>query len=586
MAVKGAQAEPTGSAEGLTTGLLSRLESPETLRWPTGGLAAGSLLAWGLTAVAILAGVVLRAWYVFHQPMYADEAVVGLMVQQILHGHLSAFYWGQVYGGAEPYLVVPLFAIFGSSTWALEIVPTILAAAAGLVTWRIARRLVNDAAIAALAGAVVWVVPQTQVFNSTVELGFRGVTLLSGLGLVLVALRIWEGQQTWLAFAWLGVLAGVGWWSSPEIVYYVVPAAWMVVSAIGRDDEIGHLRRWGSRLLVALVAFIVGALPWLWANVGSGFYSLNTKAFQLPANSPGYFGRLHIFFRWMLPMMFSLKAEVTGAWLFARPLSMLFFVLLLVACAPTIVLCLFRDARSRALAVAVLLFPFILALSPATWFWGYGRYANLGLPLIVLVLVVGVAEAVRLVYRGRVRTADRQQALVRGLLASLVMGVLVALSVANFAIFMTPGSTFLGGWDDPNSPSSATVADLEAHHIRYAYADYWVAYKLDFLSDNQLQITTIANDVDRWPAQRQAVREARSQAWLFTTTTGVPATQFGPTASIQGPDGMSETEFLAALQRLAIRYRIVQAGLVRAVIPRRAVNPAQVASLLAQPSTL
>jgi uncharacterized membrane protein len=67
--------------------------------------------------------------------------------------------------------VVPFFAIFGPSTWALEVVPSILAAAAGLVTWRIARRLVNDAAMAALAGAVVWVVPQTQVFNSTVELG-------------------------------------------------------------------------------------------------------------------------------------------------------------------------------------------------------------------------------------------------------------------------------------------------------------------------------------------------------------------------------------------------------------------------------
>jgi hypothetical protein len=583
MTVEGVQAEPVGAAEGPVTGALPPLELPETLRWPVGRLTVGSLVAWGLAAAAILAGVVLRAWYIFHQPMYADEAVVGMMVQQILHGHLSAFYWGQVYGGAEPYLVVPFFAIFGSSTWALEVVPSILAAGAGIVTWRIARRLVNDAAIAALAGAVIWVVPQTQVFNSTVELGFRGVTLLCGLGLVLVALRIWEGRQTWPAFAWLGVLAGVGWWSSPEIVYYVVPAAWLVVSAIGRDDEIGHLRRWGSRLLVGLGAFVVGALPWLWANVSSGFYSLNTKAFQLPANSPGYFGRLHIFFRWMLPMMFSLKAEVTGAWLFARPLSMLFFILLLVACATTVVLCLLRDARSRALAVAVLLFPFILALSPATWFWGYGRYANLGLPLIVLVLIVGVAEAARQVYRGRVRTAERQRALVSGLLTSGIMFVLIALSVANFAIFMTPGSTFFSGWDDPNGPSTATTADLEVHHIRYAYADYWVAYKLDFLSDGRLQVTTVGNDIDRWQAQHVAVRRAKSPAWLFTTITGVPATQFGPTASIQGPNGMSETEFLAALIRLGAGYRVVQAGLVRAVIPDRAVSPVEVESI-AQPS--
>jgi hypothetical protein len=127
----------------------------------------------------------------------------------------------------------------------------------------------------------------------------------------------------------------------------VVGFDWLTVSAIGRDDEIGHLRRWGTRLSVAFGALIVGALPWLFANVRSGFYSLNTKAFELPANPPGYFGRLRIFFRWMLPMMFSLKAEVTGAWLFARPLSVLFFLLLLVACAAAIVLDLLRDARSR-----------------------------------------------------------------------------------------------------------------------------------------------------------------------------------------------------------------------------------------------
>lgn len=583
MAATGVRAVPLGAENALATVVLPRLEAQEALRWPSGGLTVGSLVAWGLTAVAILAGLALRAWYVFHQPMYADEAIVGLMVQQILHGHFSAFYWGQVYGGAEPYLAVPLFAIFGSSTWALEVVPGILAAAAGLVTWRIARRMVNDAALAALAGAVVWVVPQTQVFNSTVELGFRGVTLVCGLGLVLVALRIWDGQQTWPAFVWFGVLAGVGWWSSPEIVYYGVPAAWLMASSIGRDRAVGCLRRWGSRLSAVLGAFIVGALPWLWANVRSGFYSLNTKAFELPANPPGYFGRLHIFVRWMLPMLFSLKAEVTGAWLFARSLSVFCFILLMVVCAATIVIALLRDARSRALAVGLLLFPFILALSPATWFWGYGRYANLGLPLIVLVLVIGVEEAARRLYRGRVRTAAHQQALVSGLLTSILMFVLIVLSVTNFSIFMTPGSTFFSGWDDPNGPSTATAAELEGHHIRYAYADYWVAYKLDFLSDGGLQVTTLGNDIDRWQTQHVAVLRAKSSAWLFTTITGVPATQFGPTTSIQGPNGMSEGEFLAALARLGVGYRVVQAGLVRAIIPRRAVSPAEVESI-AQPS--
>jgi hypothetical protein len=239
-----------------------------------------------------------------------------------------------------------------------------------------------------------------------------------------------------------------------------------------------------------------------------------------------------------------------------------------------LVLCLLRDARSRALALAVLLFPFLLALSPATWFWGDGRYANLGFPLIALVLLVGSAEVARRAIRGRGR--NRQQALVRRLVMSGAALVLLLVTVANFANFSTPNTSFLAGWTNPNEASLQTATNLEAVGIQYGYADYWVAYKLDFLSGGRLQITTAGNDVDRWQAQHAVVRQAKSQAWLFTTPTGEAAAQFGATVSIQGPNGMSQSQFLADLARLGVGYRTINAGLVQAVIPDRRVTPAEV----------
>ena len=65
-------------------------------------------------------GLLLRCWYLTHQPTNSDVAIVGLMARQILHGHFSAFYWGQTYGGVEPYLVAVMFAVFGQSTIVLE----------------------------------------------------------------------------------------------------------------------------------------------------------------------------------------------------------------------------------------------------------------------------------------------------------------------------------------------------------------------------------------------------------------------------------------------------------------------------------
>lgn len=109
-------------------------------------------------------------WYIFYEPVHSHPAIVGLMAEQTLHGHFSAFSWGEAYDGAEPYVVALFFAVFGQSVWVLEAVPIVLAATAAVLTWRIARRLVDDAALGVLAGAAVRVVPQASVSNSTVEL--------------------------------------------------------------------------------------------------------------------------------------------------------------------------------------------------------------------------------------------------------------------------------------------------------------------------------------------------------------------------------------------------------------------------------
>ncbi|HVX23024.1 MAG TPA: glycosyltransferase family 39 protein [Acidimicrobiales bacterium] len=529
-----------------------------------------------MTAIALGVGVALRAWYAFHWPITADESIVGLMSRQILQGHFSAFYWGQVYGGAEPYPVAVLAAITRSTVWALKLTPILLSAGAAVLTWRIARRLVPDARLAALAGALVWAAPQSAVVNSTVEMGFRGVTLVCGLGLVLVALRLFDGRRSWRAFGGLGLLAGVGWWSSPEIVYFAVPAVVLVGVAIHGDPELGHLRRWGTRLALTVVAAVVGALPWLWANVVSGWHSLTIGAFQVPPDAPGYSGRLRLFFEYMLPMLFSLRAQQTGDWLVRRGVCLVLLALLSLALLGALVLSWLRDGRSRALAIGVIAFPFLMALSPATWFWGDGRYADLAVPLIVLVLVVGCAEVAGRLWHGR-RGQSRKVSARRLAMATLGL-VMVALTVANFAGYVAPGDSFFTGWTNPDAPTDRAIADLEADGVTAGYADYWVAYRLDLLGDGRLQITTAGSDVNRWSALNTVVDDARSPAWLFVTPAGQGPQQFGATVYIQGPDGLSQTAFVADLNRLGIGYRLVDAGLVRAVIPDRRVTPRQIFS--------
>ena len=123
------------------------------------------------------------------------------------------------------------------------------------------------------------------------------------------------------------------------------------------------------------------------------------------------------------------------------------------------------------------------------------------------------------------------------------------------------------------------ISVLRAQGIHDAFADYWVAYKLDLLSDQMLSITPAKGDVDREPALARAVARSRQQAWLFVppSQTTAEATQFFTT--IPGPDDITESRFLATLRILHVRYRVVPAGIITAVVPARHITIDEVAAV-------
>ncbi|MGH9919258.1 MAG: glycosyltransferase family 39 protein, partial [Nitrososphaerales archaeon] len=206
----------------------------------------------GVIAVALAAGIALRAWFLFHDPLTSDEAVVGLIAREILHGHTNAFVWTQTVGGVEPYAVAGSFLVFGQGSLGLLAAPVVLSIASALLVWRVALRLVRDPLVAALAGALSWAAPLPAVYLSTVEGGYRGVTLLCGLTVLLFALRILDGQKAYWEWLALGLAAGVGWWALPEIVYFLLPAGLVVVGGLVSARAEWPPARWIRRLGVGI----------------------------------------------------------------------------------------------------------------------------------------------------------------------------------------------------------------------------------------------------------------------------------------------------------------------------------------------
>lgn len=511
----------------------------------------------------VVVGLFLRIWILGRASFNSDQAVVGLMAREILRGHFFAFYWGQHYGGGEPYLVAVLFALFGQSRLVLGIAPILLDGAAALLVWRIGWRLF-DARVGVLAALIFWLWPEVYLYLSTVEYGFRLATLVCGLLVVLFALRLTDRQPSrYLNWAVLGLAAGLGWWCSPEIVYLVLPAAvWLAYRA-----QRGRLRLRLPGVGLVVAAVLLGALPWLAVNVGHRYPSLQTPPAVLHGST--FTQRLATFFSHVAPLVLGLRLRSTGGWLVPSPLGFALYVLLgALLIAWSVVLA----YRHRVLLPMLWLapFPFLYAYSSYAVYWNDGRYALYLAPLLALLVasgVYGLRQWSRLPgWSGRCLPA-------LAVIVALTMSLTAAARLAPYTPLATSGgarSTWTSWRSDPNRQwLGPLVRTLEGPPVCHAYAGYWVAYVLMFESKGGV----VASDPgdDRYPPYLAAVERSSRQAWVFAR----PSTlhQLNTVAGThQWDPSIGLGDFERALSGRHVPYRSAVAGLFEIVYPQRAVS--------------
>jgi hypothetical protein len=407
--------------------------------------------ALGLVALAGAgAGIGFRVWAVRSPQgaLDADEAVVGLLARGISHGTFPVFFPGQGYGGTqEAFLAAPLVAAFGLHAWAIRIVVVALWAASAVLVWRIGLRVLDERR-AVLAATLFWIWPAYFDWKSTRAHGFYGSELFLGLAVLLLVLRLDE-RVSRRDLALLGLALGCGLWSSPQVAIVALPAlGWLV----WRSRE--ALRGWP----VVLPAAVAGGLPWLLGNLRHDWYSLH------PGRNEGpWTAHVHNLVVSTLPEALGLRLAWSFEWLGTAVIG---YALYALAVAGFVVLLARRRPRLTPLLLVVLIFPVFYFVSPYTWLQSEPRYLTLVMPLFALLTASALTTAAR---------------------AAAVFACVLALTVAGFveldrhdvAAFRTEGVAV--------PQSLAPVLDtLRAHHLGYAYASYWIAWRLTF--ESQLHI--------------------------------------------------------------------------------------------------
>jgi hypothetical protein len=465
----------------------------------------------------VLLGAVERWWAAAHPigTLTSDGAVIGLMALQLLHhGQLTAYMWGQSYGGSlEAVLTAVVFAVAGVGTGQLLATSALSSALCAIALWRAGRVIVGEPA-AQIAALAFWVWPATFLWRSLKP----GGTYLIGLAVALWAIgalaRIRQGDDGWRRCAAAGLLCGLALWSSPMSLELLIPAAlWCSPMT----------RRLGWRLLVVTAGAIVGGLPILGYGFADDWRNLHMPGYRADLLT-GALARFRQFFPVEAPIAMGVRVEGSLAWVGGT-----FGVALASAGAAALVVTAFlviagRAPRCTLPVLTILLLPLLYAFIPLADHVGQGRYALFVVPMEALLIGVGLERAGANLsrpfagYRQRAAVAPGASAGDLDAWLLRVVGLVLIAVLGCVGLRDEPGRALVAfRAPDVAMPvnDSGLLRMLADHRVTDAYAPYWIAYRVMFETRSRTTVTPY--DHDRYPPIAAAVGASRDPAYLFVS---------------------------------------------------------------------
>jgi hypothetical protein len=212
-------------------------------------------------------------WMLLNSPFFSeldyDEGVIGLMALHILRGEPQLMLWGLPrMGGFEAYLASFIFYLFGPSTQALQFSMILVSSVILFAIYAIGEKMGGPKA--GIIAAAYWALPP--VFLSFTEDYLTGGHLEAVLAGTLVlystcTFPTLHTREKIILIALIGVLSGIGFWSSLLIIPFLLAAA---VGIVGTRPRL----LWSPLPLVGIIGYLLGSLPfWIW-NLNHDFNTL------------------------------------------------------------------------------------------------------------------------------------------------------------------------------------------------------------------------------------------------------------------------------------------------------------------------
>jgi 4-amino-4-deoxy-L-arabinose transferase-like glycosyltransferase len=432
--------------------------------------------AWPWLALALATHVAFRLALLWAQavPFNSDEAVVALMARHILQGERPIFFYGQAYmGSLDAWLVAGAFRLLGESVFAVRAVQIALYGGFIASAWIMARRWFTDMRVAVYAVWLAALPPVLVTTYTTASLGGYGESLLFGNLILWLGWEVTYGGRERSLGHWLavGLIGGLAFWTLGLAGVFLLP-----VGLIGLARF--QWKRWPHYLGAAL-AFGVGSAPWWWHNLNHDWSGLLTllgvEVGGIATRVLSPVDRVLGFALLGVPAVLGLRPPWSVEYLpWPMLLVMVMGYTLVAACH---LWCVRRGQPAMAPGVRWLLWLLPLALTAlliGTRFGtdSTGRYF---LPLFIIVLLAAASAL-----------ATARPALgALGLLVFLSVNVFGNVRAAQSPDRLTTQFDPITRWDNEHD---AEVMDfLVANQLTRGYSNYWVSFRLAFLSREAIQ---------------------------------------------------------------------------------------------------
>lgn len=424
-----------------------------------------------LTALFIAAGFKAVLILTDSVPFNGDEAVVATMARHILEGERPVFFYGQAYmGSLDAWLVAASFRIFGEGVLAIRILQSFLYLGFILTTWWLVRKWFTDKRIVGLVVILTAIPPIVVTTYTTATLGGYGESMVLGNLILGLGYDVVYGDRQKTGWVWLllGLIGGLAFWTLGIAGVYLLP-----VGLIGLSKF--DLKKLGYYAISA-GGFIVGGYPW-WN------YNLKNSWAALTALSGSGLVETSLFERFFSLLVFGLPALVGMRTPWSKsyfPWILVFFTLLLHLGLLFYFYSTFRtgkysgSADGRRLMIVMTISFILIFVITRFGIDATGRYL---MPLY-LPLVIGMGEFIAFVWNHKKEYGITLLMLALGINAYGTF--LGAVSPDKITTQFDPITSF------DNSHDAELIAFLEETGELRGYTNYWVSFRLAFLSNETI----------------------------------------------------------------------------------------------------